>query len=106
MYSDCIRKAKGSEEVGFCIFLGKPIVVLENKLNLKTSKYWQKRINQIFKSKAYTDILNEFIKQNYKITPKQRQLIDKYWGTSNIKSKKELKKIVAQTQNLYQNLNS
>lgn len=90
-----------SSQVGFCIFLKKPHIVLENKLKLNTTHYWKKRIDEVFNSTGYTQILHEFTKPNYKIASSQSKLIDKYWGSKLVKSKSQLKKIVNETERIY-----
>lgn len=90
-----------SSQTGFSIHLEKPHIVLMDQLNLNTTQNWKNRINEIFASKGYIEIFEEFSKPNYKITKKQRDLIKKYWGTDNVRSKSQLVKIVAEAENYY-----
>lgn len=92
-----------SSQVGFCIYLSKPHIVIEDNLDLKTSPIWKTRINEVFNSMGYKEIAKEFYKQNYKITLKQKDLVRKYWGMDNVKTKKQLKKIVDLTEKYYRN---
>lgn len=90
-----------SSQTGFSIHLGKPHIVIMDQLNLITTQNWKNRINEIFASKGYIEMFSEFSKPNYKITQKQRDLVKKYWGTHNIKTRGELAKIVKETENYY-----
>lgn len=99
--SDLTVSNIASSQVGFCIHLKKPHIIISNHLRLKTSKKWKDRINEIFESTAYTDIMNEFSKLNFKITPRQKKLIDTYWGSNCIKTKPELLKIVKETERIF-----
>lgn len=83
-----------SSQTGFCIYLRKPHIMILDKLNLLTTPKWQDRINEVFNSAGYKEMLAEFSKMNYKITQKQLRLVEKYWGTGNIKGQKELAGIV------------
>lgn len=100
--SDLTISNIASSQVGYCIHLNKPHIIISDNLKLKTSKKWKDRINEIFESTAYTDIMNEFSKLNFKITHSQRKLIEKYWGTNCIKTKSELLAIVYETEKIYQ----
>lgn len=91
-----------SSQAGFSVHLGKPHIIINQKINLKTDKYWNKRINDVFKSEAYIEVLKEFAKTNYRITAKQKLLVDKYWGSGNIKTKSQLKRIIKETERIYQ----
>lgn len=99
--SDLTISNIASSQVGFCIYLNKPHILFAEKLKLETSRKWKNRINKIFQSKGYREIINEFSKQNYTITKRQKELIRKYWGTDNIKTKKELGKIILKTEEIY-----
>lgn len=95
-----------SSHVGFCIYMNKPHIVISEELKMKTSRNWNKRINEGFKSEGYVEVLEEFSKLNYKITQKQKNLITKYWGSDRTRTKAELKKIILQTEKLYKEFKS
>lgn len=90
-----------SSHVGFCIYMNKPHIVINEELKMRTSRNWNKRINDGFKSEGYVEMLEEFSKLNYKITKKQQNLIKKYWGSDRIRTKAELRKIILQTEKIY-----
>jgi len=90
-----------SSQAGFCIYLKKPHILLKNKFDIKSDKHWKKRIEDIFVSPEYKEVAKEFSKLNFKISSEQRKLVEKYWGTGNIKTKAELKKIVKFTEDYY-----
>ncbi len=100
--SDLTISNIASSQVGFCVYLNKPHIIISNHLKLNTSKKWQDRINEIFESRGYTEIMDEFSKLNFKITTRQKKLIEKYWGTNCIKTKPELLKILKKTEGVYQ----
>lgn len=99
--SDLTISNIASSQVGFCIYFNKPHIILADKLKLTASKKWKNRTNEIFQSEGYNEIMNEFSKQNYKITKRQKELIKKYWGTDNVKTKKQLKKIIQKSEEIY-----
>lgn len=90
-----------SSQAGFCIYLNKPHILLKNKFDIKTSQYWKARLKDIFSSAGYVEMTQEFFKLNYKITKKQKELVKKYWGTDNVKTKDQLLKIVRQSEKYY-----
>ncbi len=90
-----------SSQTGFCIFLKKPHIYIDSNISLKTDRHWKKKINDVFESDEYLQIVKEFSKLNYKVSPKQKMLIKKYWGTDTIKSKRQLEDIVTQSENIY-----
>lgn len=90
-----------SSQAGFCVYLNKPHILLKNKFDIKTNKEWTNRIREIFSSPGYIEVSDEFSKLNYKITKKQKELIKKYWGTDNVKTKTQLLKIVKLSEKYY-----
>ncbi len=90
-----------SSQTGFCIFLKKPHIYIDSNISLKTDRHWKKKINDVFESDEYLQIVKEFSNLNYKVSPKQKMLIKKYWGTDTIKSKRQLEDIVTQSENIY-----
>lgn len=90
-----------SSQAGFCIALQKPHILINNKLELKTTKNWKKRIGEVLASKSYLEVADEFSKLNFKISGNQKKLVKKYWGTDSIRTKAELLKIVDLTEKYY-----
>lgn len=92
-----------SSQAGFSIHLGKPHIIINQKIKVKTDRYWQKRINDVFESDGYIEVLEEFAKINYKITPKQKSLVNIFWGSNQVKSKLELRRIIDSTEKIFNN---
>lgn len=83
---------------GYCVYLNKPHFVIKQKIKMskdsKTSIIEYRDDQQIISmEKEKDEIIKEFTKYSLEITESQKQIIDKYWGTSSIKNKMELKKI-------------
>lgn len=87
--------------VGYCVYLNKAHFIdyqkpkltgAKNLINL-TQKYW--------KAKPYNEVLKCFSKLENNPTRKQKSIIDKYWGTGNVKTKKELNIIFRKSEELY-----
>lgn len=87
--------------VGYSVYLGKPHIIFYEKPRLKTNKKWGRYMKEFFEAKPYNEVLKEFSQSHLEITPRQRKLVDTYWGTSHIKTQKELKNIVDKTEQIY-----
>jgi hypothetical protein len=86
-----------STQVGYCIFMGKPHYVMPLKTDIdceKKLKTYKSFISNYFETDLYQRFLHEFSEMKNGITPKQRQLVNQYWGVDQIKSKNEFLKIV------------
>lgn len=87
--------------VGYCVFLKKPHIILPSKHKVVGRKSEIKSAWNIFKSRPYREVVQNFSKIDNHISDKQRKIVDKYWGTNEIKSKKELKKMIYETEKNY-----
>jgi hypothetical protein len=61
----------------------------------------KKRMDTYFNSRQYRQVLKAFSRYSDKITPSQKKIVNKYWGSDQIKSKKELKNIINLTEKYY-----
>ena len=93
-----------SSPLSYCIFMGKPHIILYQRPNLIGQKKLKKIMSKYWKSKPYAQVIKEFSKIEFIITDKQRELMNFYCGTNNIKSKTELKKIIEETEQIYQDM--
>lgn len=89
---------------GLSIYMNKPHVLFHKFPKLIADRKWEREVTtQHWKSQPFQDILNTFTKVNFKITSKQRQIADKYYGGKHdIKTKKQFKQIVDFAEKLYQ----
>jgi len=81
------------------VYLNKPHFLIKQKIKIskddKTSKIEFRDGNQInLMEKEINEIIKEFSKYSIHITESQKQIVNKYWGTSFIKNKDELKSLL------------
>lgn len=103
--SDSTISNIGGTHVGYSILFNKPHIIIFQKPKLTANKHWQQRIKDFWKSGPFIEVLNEFSAHKFAITSKQRSLVEKYWGTKLIKTKKELKQIIDKTEIIYSEAN-
>lgn len=90
--------------VGYSVYLDKPHIIFHKVPKIKGNKKWTNIQFDYWSSSPYQELLKEFTKVNYKITPAQRKVVNQYYGgKSNIKTRKELQKIVNFAEQVYQN---
>lgn len=90
-------------QLGYSVYLDKPHIIFHKYPKLHANKKWSEISYDYWNSKAYQELLKEFTKISYKITPQQRKVANQYYGgKNNIKSKEELRKIVNFTEKIYQ----
>lgn len=87
-----------SSPLSYCIYMGKPHIIFYQRPKMVGRRYFKKVMSDYWKSDPYKQVVKEFSKISFFITKKQHELINYYCGTSNIKSKSELKKIVQETE--------
>ena len=83
---------------GYCVYLNKPHFVIKQKIKFskdnKTSIIEFRDSNQInLMRKEINEIIKEFSIYSHNITESQKLIVNKYWGTSSVKNKDELKNI-------------
>lgn len=89
--------------LGSAIYMGKPHILFHRYPKLEAKRKWERELTiKHWESKPFQEILNAFTKISYKITPKQRQIANKYYGgKQDTKTKKEFKKIVDFAEKIY-----
>jgi len=90
-----------SSPLSYCIYMNKPHVIFYQLPRMSGKKYFKKIMTDYWKSDPYNQVVKEFSKIQFYITRKQRELINYYCGTNNVKNKTELKKIVQETEQVY-----
>lgn len=89
--------------ISYSVYLDKPHIIFHKLPKIKANKKWAEITDDYWSSKPYQEILKEFSKVSYKITSKQRQIVNQYYGgKNNIKTPKEFQKIVDFTEQIYQ----
>lgn len=89
--------------VGYCVYLNKPHIIFHREPEVMGNKKWSKIQSDYWSSIPYQKLLKEFTKVNYRITTAQRKVANQYYGgKSNIKTEKELQKIVNFAEQIYQ----
>lgn len=87
-----------SSPLSYCIYMGKPHIIFYQRPKMIGRRYFKKVMSDYWKSDPYKQVVKEFSKISFFITKKQHELMNYYCGTSNIKGKSELKKIVQETE--------
>lgn len=90
-----------STSLSYSIYMNKPHIIFLERPKMGKNKYFDKIMKDYWSSKLYNQIIKAFSKIQFHISNKQRELINLYCGTSNIKSKDELKKIIRETEQIY-----
>ena len=87
--------------IGYCILMEKPHYFYNDSVKYKsTSEIILKRDRQEFKGED-RELSVKFSELSEDITPSQKELIDKYWGLSDIKSVEEVQMIFQTTEDMY-----
>lgn len=90
--------------VGYSIYMNKPHIILHKFPKLQASKHREELTFDLWSSKPYIDTIEAFSSTKFKITSNQLEVIKTYFGgKEDTKTKEEFKKIVAQTETIYQN---
>jgi len=87
--------------IGYCIYLNKPHYMYFQKPAFSGRRSEKILVENIYKSAIYKNIIDAFSKFGRNISAQQKNIIDKYWGLSEIKTKKELQNIVKLTEEIY-----
>lgn len=92
-----------SSPLSYCIYMNKPHIIFYQRPKMSGKKYFKKIMTEYWKSRPYNQVVKEFSKIQFSINSKQQKLMNYYCGTNNVKSKRELLKIVEETEKIYQN---
>ena len=89
--------------IGYCIMLGKPHLLTELEVRRTSEK--QERLNECADYNEKLDVIeirNNFTTLKTDITAKQKEIVNKYWGFSEFRSKEELASIITESEQRYQ----
>lgn len=90
-----------SSPLSYCIFMNKPHIIFYQRPKINKDTNLNKIMTDYWKSEPYNMILKEFSKIKFSISLKQRKLMNYYCGTDQVKSKKELMKIINKTEDIF-----
>lgn len=100
--SDLTISNDASTHVGYCVYMNKPHIIFHKFPKLETTDKWRKLTLDFWSSKPYKETLEAFSVVNFKITPKQRQVIRSYFGSkAEAKTKEEFKNLIKLTEKIY-----
>lgn len=99
--ADLTASNDASSPLSYCIYMNKPHIIFYQRPKMIGKKYFKKIMLDYWKSRPYKEVVKEFSKISFIITDKQRQLINYYCGTTDIKSKPQLKKIIQETERIW-----
>lgn len=89
-------------QLGYSVLLGKPHVIIYNKAKYSGEKEQVELMNNLYFSKTYQLFRDTFSKNSAVISKTQLKLVKDYWGLDQLKTKKELLKIVKQAEEIFQ----
>jgi hypothetical protein len=93
MLSDYVLSNSHGTNTGFCTYLNKPQTIVFDKDLVKTHNAYIDEVKRI-RDEQVAEIESAFSEYSFEITEKQRAIVDKYWGTSLVKSPEELKNLI------------
>ena len=93
MLSDYVISNSHGTNTGYCTFLGKPQTIVVDKSLTKNLDLYSDEVRRI-RDLQVEEIENSFSLYSKLITDEQKRVVDKYWGTSLIKTPEELKNIL------------
>lgn len=101
--ADLTTSNDAGTHVGYSIYMNKPHIIFHKFPKLETNKKRRELTFDLWSSKPYIETIAAFSQANFKITPKQRQVIHSYFGSKeDTKTKVEFKEIVDLTEKIYQ----
>lgn len=103
MVSDLTIANDASTTSGYSVYMSKPHIIFHQQAKISGSRNEVSLVKDFWQSEPYIKVLEEFSKVSFKITPRQRNLVNTYWGLDQIKTKKELKSIVEKTEKIFSN---
>ena len=91
--SDYVLSNSHGTNTGFCTYLNKPQTIIYDKDLVKIHNAYSDDVKKI-RDDQVNEIEGAFSEYSNEITDKQREIVDKYWGISLIKSQEELKRAI------------
>ena len=88
--------------LGYCVILNKPHLLMESEV-----KNESKEIDKLLECSELTDqpdvqeIREAFVELQEKITPKQNEIVNKYWGNNEFKTNAEMQAIINECEALF-----
>jgi len=101
--SDLVVSNDASSPLSYSIYMKKPHIIFYQRAKINNRESLKKIMNDYWRSKPYLQMIKEFSKIRFTISSQQQNFINYYLGTASVKSKKELLKIVEETENIFQN---
>jgi FkbM family methyltransferase len=89
--------------LGYCVILNKPHLLIESEIK-KDSQYKDKLLecSDLTDQSDAIDIREAFTELQEHVTPKQKEIVNKYWGIDEFKSVEEMGAIINECEKLYQ----
>lgn len=100
--SDLVVSNDASSTLSYSIYMNKPHIIFYQQPKMNDNSYLKTIMTEYYDSEAYIKIVKEFSKIQFTISAKQRKLMNYYCGMNEVKSRVDLKKIVQETEQLYQ----
>ena len=89
--------------IGYSLYMGKPHWLIDDKYEYVNSSNIgdAEELTDVAKKANFLRVKQAFLdNKDYEITPLQREVIDEFWGLSDIKTPEEMKKILLNLYNL------
>jgi hypothetical protein len=99
--SDFTFSNDAGTHIGYCIYLDKPHLISHQPHNFTGRNSEVKLAKRIYHDKPYIEVIKNFSKYQANITSSQKEIVEKYWGINETKTKKELLTLVDQTEKLF-----
>jgi hypothetical protein len=96
--SDFTFSNDAGTHVGYCIYLNKPHLIAHQPHKFTGRNSEVKLAKKIYQDKPYTEVIKNFSKYQANITILQKEIVEKYWGINEIKTKKEFLEIITHTE--------
>lgn len=90
MLSDYVVSNSHGTNTGFCTYMGKPQTIIIDNTMVKHHNFYSEDVKKI-RDEQVKEIEGAFKEYSNNITDYQREVIDKYWGISCIKTPEELR---------------
>jgi hypothetical protein len=91
MLSDYVISNTHGSNTGYCLYLGKPQTIVKDESFVKKGYTYYTDDEKKERDYQVKEIEDAFSSYSLEITSRQREVVDKYWGLSLIKSPKELR---------------
>lgn len=100
--SDITISNDASTPLSYSVYMNKPHIIFLQRPKNGENKYFNRIMQQYWSSQPYKQIVKEFSKIQFFVSTRQRKLMNYYCGTNEVKSKKQLLKIVKEGEDLFQ----